>query len=99
MTDIRHLMRSEIPTSLKAELRMSWYLVSIDMSASGVYLLLVATGTLEPNQLLLGFIALRFLLYGASTLTQLLLTQRDHLFKVPQWILLLAIGLLTWWGI
>ena len=91
-------MHSEIPTNLKVELRMSWYLVAIDMAVSGIYMLLVVTGALPENEPLLGFIALRFVLYGASALVLLLLTQRDCLFKVPQWVLLIAIGLAIWLG-
>ena len=97
-TDIKYLLHSEIPTNLKVELRMSWYLVAIDMAVSGIYMLLVVTGTLPDNEPLLGFIALRFMLYGVSALVLLLLTQRDYLFKVPQWVLLIAIGLVVWWG-
>ena len=97
-TDIKHLLHSEIPTSLKVELRMSWYLVAIDMAVSGIYMLLVVTGTLPEDGPLLGFIALRFVLYGACALMLLLLTQRDYLFKVPQWVLLMAIGLAIWLG-
>jgi hypothetical protein len=98
-TDIKHLMQSAIPASQKVELRMSWYLAAIDMAVSGIYVLLAALGSVVPrNETLLGFIALRFGLYGLSALLLLLFTRRDHLLKVPQWVLLIAIGLLVWWG-
>lgn len=96
--NIKDLLQTGIPTNIKAELRMSWYLIAIDMAVSGIYLLLMVIGTLAEHELLLGFIALRFVLYGIAALVQLLITQPDYLFKVPQWVLLTAIGLLVWWG-
>jgi hypothetical protein len=48
-TDIKQLMHSEIPTNLRVELRMSWYLVAIDMAVSGIYMLLVVTDALPEN--------------------------------------------------
>jgi hypothetical protein len=48
---------------------------------------------------LIGFTALRVTLYGLIALLLLLVTQRDQVFKVPQWMLLIGIGLLAWWGI
>jgi hypothetical protein len=98
-TDIKRLLRSGMPTNLKIELRMSWYLIAIDMATSGVYMLLVALGGALPrSESLLGFIALRFVLYGLSALLLVLFTRRDHLLKVPQWVPLITIGLLAWWG-
>ena len=74
-------------------------MVAIDMAVSGIYLLGVALkNTLPMNEILLGYIALRFMLYGLAALLLILFTQRDHLLKVPQWALLMAIGLLVWWG-
>lgn len=98
-TDIKHLKRSGIPSNLKIELRMSWYLAAIDMGISGIYLLFLAfNGATEGARLLVGFVAIRVTFYGVVALLLLLTTQRDHLFRVPQWMLLVAIGLMTWWG-
>jgi hypothetical protein len=100
MMDIKHLKRSDVPANLKLELRMSWYLAAIDMAVSGTYLLYLAfNDTLQGARLLIGFTALRVTLYGLMALLLLLVTQRDQIFKVPQWILLIGIGLLAWWGI
>jgi hypothetical protein len=98
-TNIKHLKRSKIPTNLKIELRMSWYLAAIDMGVSGLHLLFLAfNGSTEGARLLVGFVAIRVTFYGVVALLLLLATQRDHLFQVPQWILLVVIGLMTWWG-
>ena len=65
ITDIRHLMQSKIPTNLKIELRMSWYLAAIDMAVSGVYLLVIALNDqIAGVELLVSFTALRVTLYG-----------------------------------
>ena len=98
-TDIKHLKRSQIPTGLKLEIRMSWYMAAIDMAVSGIYMLFLAfNDSLKGASLLVNFTALRFILYGIMAFLMLLITQRDYLSKVPQWILLIAIGLLAWWG-
>lgn len=100
MTDIKHLLQSKIPANLKVELRMGWYMAAIDMFVSGTYMLFLAfNNSLEGRNLLVGFIALRIILYGIMAFLLLLITQRDHLFKVPQWILLIVIGLIAWWGV
>jgi hypothetical protein len=100
MTDIKHLKRSKIPTGLKIEMRMSWYMAAIDMAVSGIYMLFLAfNDSVEGASLLIGFAALRFTLYGVMAFLLLLISQRDRLFKIPQWILLTVIGLLAWWGI
>ena len=100
ITDIRQLMASRMPTNLKIELRMSWYLAAIDMAVSGVYLLVIAlTGDVNGAELFVSFTALRVTLYGVMAFLLLVITQRDHLLKIPQWILLIAIGVLAWFGI
>jgi hypothetical protein len=99
-TDIKHLKRSQIPAGLKLEIRMSWYMAAIDMAVSGIYMLFLAfNDSLEGARLLVSFTALRITLYGVVAFLLLLITQRDYLFRVPQWVLLIAIGLMAWWGI
>ena len=95
-TDIKHLMLSGMPINLKIEMRMCWYMVAIDMAVSGIYLLGVGLRNMLPmSEPLLRTIALRFVLYGLVALLLILFTQKDHLLKVPQWALLMAIGLLV----
>jgi len=98
-TNIKQLLQTGMATNLTVELRMVWHLFAVDMAVSAIYLLLVGLGGVLPrSDPLLGFIALRFVLYGLVALLLVLVTQRDHLLKVPQWLLLLGIGLLVWWG-
>lgn len=99
MINVAQLKRTDLASNLKLELRMAWYLSAIDMGISGLYLLYLAFDEATAGaELLAGFSALRITLYGVMAFFLLWFTQRDHVFKTPQWILLLVIGLLIWWG-
>jgi hypothetical protein len=97
-TNIRALLASEIPSGLQQEFRLTWHVAGIDMLVSGGFMLGLAFTDAEGGSLLIAFTALRVTLYGIAALALLLLTRRDLLFKVPQWILFLVIAGLLWLG-
>lgn len=98
LTDIRALLLSEIPLNLKLEIRGTWYLVAIDFLISAAYLFyLIFKNKLLEQILLISFIGIRMLLYGLLFLILILLTENGLLFQVPQWILLMSVGILLEW--
>lgn len=97
LTDIYSLMNSDIPINLKIELRAIWYLVAIDFLISGIFMIIILKRKrIEKNKILINFIGLRMILYGMIFLILIILLKYDP-FQVPQWILLISIGLLLEW--
>jgi len=100
LTDINSLMNSSIAQNLKIEIRAVWYLVAIDFFVSGIYLVfIIQKGIMNKNILLINFIGFRMLLYGITFLILILYINSELLFSIPQWILLLIIGILLEWNI
>lgn len=98
-TDIRHLLASDVPMNEKVELRGIWHTFSIALFGSALlsfYAVFVSRPEIVDS-LLLG-LASFYVLCGLMVLVLIVATQRDHLLRVPQWILLVLIGLLMWWG-
>ena len=95
-TDIAQLLKTHIQLNLKLELRGVWYAFGLDLGITSLFLLFLAfKSSLVENELLIVFFSLRFILYGLGILVVILMTNRKYLFKVPQWLLLLAIGIFT----
>lgn len=99
-TDIRHLMASDVPLNEKIELRGVWHTFSLALGGSALLLFYAVfiNQTALVEELLSG-LAVFYILCGLMVLGLILGTQRDHLAKVPQWLLLLIIGGLMWWGL
>lgn len=98
-TDVKELMQSNVPANYKAELRMTFHVIAVDCLISGIYLMILAfNNTIAGTNLLASFTALRFAAYGVMAFFLLLFTKRDHLLKFPQWVSLIAIGGVIWWG-
>lgn len=99
-TDIRHLMASDVPLNEKIELRGVWHTFSIALGGSALLLFysVLVNRTLLVDELLSG-LAIFYILCGLMILGLILGTQRNYLVKVPQWLLLLVIGGLMWWGL
>ena len=97
LMDIKSLMASDIPLNLKIELWAVWYLVAIDFLISGILMFyILKRNSIAENTLLINFIGLRMLLYGIVFLI-LIMILKFNPFLVPQWILLIAIGILIEW--
>ena len=98
-TDVKGLMQSNVPANYKAELRMTFHVIAVDCLISGIYLVVLAfNNTIAGMNLLANFTALRFAAYGVMAFFLLLFTKRDHLLKFPQWVSLIIIGGVMWWG-
>ncbi|MHA2271670.1 MAG: hypothetical protein ACXACI_07395 [Candidatus Hodarchaeales archaeon] len=99
-TNIQSLLESNIPRNLKLELRGMWYVGSVVLALSGSVLLWLSfISDVEKAKWLIFFLALEFFLFSIVFFFLLLATGRDMLLKVPQWILLFAIGVLCAWGL
>lgn len=98
-TDIRHLMASDVPMNEKIELRGVWHTFSIALFGSAL-LSFYAAFVSRPaivDSLLIG-LASFYALCGLMVLGLIVTTRRDHLMRVPQWLLLLVIGAIMGWG-
>ena len=98
LTDIKALMHSEISDIIKIEFRTVWYIVTIDFLISGLFLVVfLSKNRLKDNEVLINFIGIRMLLYGLMFLMLIMFINVDLLFQIPQWILLIIIGILLEW--
>jgi len=95
-----HLLKSDVKLNSKLELRGVWYAFGIDLAITSIFLFFLSfESSLVENQLFIIFCSLRFILYGLGVLFAVLITDRKHFFKVPQWLLLLVIGIITLLGL
>ena len=98
LTDIKSLILTDIADNIKIEFRAVWYLVAIDFLVSAIFLILIQRKkTIAQNSLLIDFIGIRMLVYGIAFLLLTLFSNHQLLFVVPQWILLICIGVLLEW--
>ena len=99
-TNITQLLKTDIQLSQKIEFRSIWYTLGIDLAITGFLLLYIGfQSSLIGYELLILSIYLRFILYGIAVLFTILIIEKRYLFKVPQWLLLLVIGIIVWIGI
>ena len=99
-TDITQLLKTDIQLNHKIEFRGIWYILGIDLVITGFLLLFIGfQSSLIGYQFLILTIILRFILYGVVILFTILITEKRYLFKLPQWILFLVIGIIAWLGI
>ncbi len=100
LTDIAALLKTNLPLNIQIEVRAVWYLVAIDFIISAGFLIyLLLKKQFSEHNMLIGFIGIRMLLYGIAFLLLILLTNPTFLFQVPQWILLMLIGILLLWDL
>jgi hypothetical protein len=95
-TNIRVLAHTEMQPTLKLELRAVWHIVTVHLAASAVMLLLLAIAV-QPQVLIGQLIVAQFFVYGLGWVGLAALS-KIGLLKAPQWVLLLAIAGLTYWG-
>ncbi|WP_019869532.1 hypothetical protein [Salinispora oceanensis] len=92
---VRPLLGSGIPDEPKRTLHAVWHMVTVDLLLSGVALLGLGLASASNAPLVL-FIGARFLAYSA---TFMVITFRvgwpRPLLRLPQWILLLPVAILT----
>ena len=99
-TNIVQLLKTDIQLSQKLELRGVWYTLGIDLAITGFLLLFIGfKSSLVGYELLILSICIRFILYGIAILFTILITEKRYLFKLPQWFLLLVIGIIAWLAI
>jgi len=98
LININTLLNTDISGNLKIEIRAVWYLVAIDFFISGAYLTyFFLKKRLKENKALIHFIGIRMFLYGIVFLILIFFSNIELLFLLPQWILLLSIGILLEW--
>ncbi len=98
LTDIAALLKTNLPLNIQIEFRAVWYLVAIDFIISAGYLnYLLLKKRFTENKMLINFIGIRMLFYGIAFLLLILLTNPLLFLNVPQWILLILIGILLLW--
>lgn len=94
---VRPLIAAPIDVTVKKTLHAVWHLVTVFLFLSALALWWAAW---QPLNELVIFIAANYLLFGCVFLGISLSTQwHNRLFRLPQWTLLLGIGLLCLLGI
>jgi hypothetical protein len=99
MTNIRPLMKTDLPQNLKVGFRNVWHMVSIAALASALMLLFMGIAAPNFNVMVIARgIAVAFALWGAIWLVLTAITNAQLLIKLPQWILMFAVAIFAWWG-
>ncbi|QIP88182.1 hypothetical protein GLX30_33875 [Streptomyces sp. Tu 2975] len=94
---VRPLISCGLADEPKRVLHAVWHMVSVDLAFSGLALLYLALmdGTPEAG-LVAWFVAAHFIAYAAAFLVVTLSVGRPRpLLRLPQWILLLPVAVLT----
>lgn len=98
-TNIRHVWASTLPHSEKLELRGVWHGFSVVLALTALALLAMAlTDVVEQPRTLAHVIAVVYTGIGLVWLAVAVQAGVRQAMRVPQWLLLLAIGVLAWWG-
>ncbi|WP_236242091.1 hypothetical protein [Streptomyces sp. CC228A] len=89
------LLGSEVAAEPKRTLHVVWHMVTADLLLSSVALLVLACASAPSTPLVL-FIAAQYLAYAAAFLTVTLAADWPRpLLRLPQWMLLLPVGVLA----
>lgn len=96
----RPLLASDLGETLKLTLYACWHLVSVALVLSSLALLADGIGAIGPSKLMVGFICVSWLLFGmVFVFVTLGIAKPRGLFRFPQWVLLLPVGVFGLWGI
>jgi hypothetical protein len=95
----RPLLESSVDQVVKLTMYACWHLVSVALVLSALALL--ASGSaLVDSPLMVAYISTLWLLFGLVFLVVTLgMAKPRGLFRLPQWVLLVPVGVLGWWGI
>lgn len=96
----RPLLDSPLDLTLKFTLYAVWHGISVTLACSGIALLFCARRYQAAEaRLLATAVSLLWISFGGVFLAiAAAYPEHDLLFKLPQWILLLPVGLLGLWG-
>ncbi|MCP9944026.1 hypothetical protein LUX12_03255 [Streptomyces somaliensis] len=95
---VRPLLGSSLPAEPRRTLHAVWHLVTADLSLSSVVLLALAWAS-EPSTPLVLFIAAQYAAYAVVFLVVALTADWPRpLLRLPQWMLLLPVGVLAFLG-
>jgi hypothetical protein len=95
----RPLLSANLAEEAKFTLYACWHMVTIQLFLSAAALLMAAYERLQLPPVMLAFISSCWLLYGLLFLVLTLAKiTPPGLFRLPQWALLLPVGLLGLWG-
>lgn len=98
-TDIKSLLASSVPPNEKVELRGLWHGFSAILTLTAVALFLLSlTDLIENPRTVAHLIAVTYAAVSLAFLAVVLRAGTSMLARVPQWVLLLAIAVLAWWG-
>lgn len=96
----RPLLASDLGETLKLTLYACWHLVSVALVLSSLALLADGIGAIGPSKPMVGFICVSWLLFGmVFVFVTLGIAKPRGLFRFPQWVLLLPVGVFGLWGI
>jgi uncharacterized Tic20 family protein len=100
VTIARPLLASSLEDEVKFTMYACWHLVSVILVLSAFALLATGVGMMALNSSPIAFISLSWLLFGLVFLTVTLgVAKPRRLFRFPQWILLIPVGILGIAGI
>jgi hypothetical protein len=98
-TNIQHLLATDMLLTEKIELRATWHFGSIGLAFAGIGLLAVGITDQPAVGPWTGYaVAITLGSFALVWIICTVISDRRLLLRVPQWILLLAIALLGWWG-
>ncbi|MCU0490946.1 MAG: hypothetical protein MUD01_05140 [Chloroflexaceae bacterium] len=95
----RPLLASAVDYVVKLTMYACWHLVSVALVLSALALLAVGAGLVNAPALV-AFVSALWILFGAVFLVvTLVVAQPRGLLRLPQWVLLLPVGVLGLWGL
>lgn len=97
---VRPFLRSDLPDVPKATLLGCWHIVSVMLLISGATLTFIGWYNLSSLQNLVIMLSVSFLIFSAVFIVVGWYFFKEHTFlKLPQWLLLLPIGILGLLGV
>ena len=98
-TVVRPFLAVPMDVTLQRTLHACWHLVTVFLVASAGVLVYAAFADTVGMRPLVRFIAINYLLFGGVFLLLTLFVQWDKRWKrLPQWTLLIPVGMLALWG-
>jgi hypothetical protein len=93
------LLHSQLDSIVKLTMYACWHLVSVSLVLSSATLLACGIGLFTSRELV-AFVSISWILFGLVFLfVTLAVAKPTGFFRLPQWTLLIPVGLLGLWGI